>query len=56
VNRVIYSRTVSYPDKENSPRLMVWIGLTEENNGFSSPGTLRMQGPEQTTVGPGAAG
>ena len=34
MNNVIYSRTVNYPDKENSPRLMTWIGLTEETNGY----------------------
>ena len=49
MNRVIYSRTVSYPDKENSPRLMAWIGLTEETNGFGLFEEIRLDGETEET-------
>jgi len=49
VNNVIYSRTVSYPDKENSPRLMAWIGLTEETNGYGLFEEIRLDGETEET-------
>jgi hypothetical protein len=49
VNNVIYSRTVSYPDKEDSPRLMAWIGLTEETNGYGLFEEIRLDGETEET-------
>ena len=49
MNNVIYSRTVNYPDKENSPRLMAWIGLTEETNGYGLFEEIRLDGETEET-------
>jgi hypothetical protein len=49
MNNVIYSRTVSYPDKETSPRLTAWIGLTEETNGYGLFEEIRRDGEMEET-------
>src|SRR5215813_5267356 len=49
VNNVIYSRTVSYPDQENSPRVMAWIGLTEEANRYGLFEEIRLDGETEET-------
>ena len=41
MDNVIYSRTVSHPDKEIS-RLMAWICLTEETNGYALFEVIRL--------------
>lgn len=49
MNNVIYSRTVSYLDKEDSPRVMAWIGLTEETNGYGLFEEIRLDGETEET-------
>ena len=41
MDNVIYSRTVSHPDKESS-RLKAWICLTEEINGYALFEVIRL--------------
>ena len=46
MDKVIYSRTVSHPDKESS-RLMACICLTEETNGYALFEVIRLDGETQ---------
>ena len=46
MDNVIYSRTVSHPDKESS-RLMACICLTEETNGYALFEVIRLDGETQ---------
>ena len=46
MDNVIYSRTVSHPDKESS-RLTACICLTEETNGYALFEVIRLDGETQ---------